>query len=199
MWIMQNAFLILAAYLIGSITTAVLVARALGLPDPRSQGSGNPGATNVLRLGGRKAAVLTLLGDMFKGILPVLLARGLGADDGTLAAVALAAFLGHLFPVFFGFRGGKGVATGLGIYLALSLLLGLALALVWLAMARLFRISSLAALSAAVAAPLLTWWLLPGRPFLLLSLILAVLLLWRHKDNIQRILAGTEKRIGEKA
>ena len=196
---MFDALLILAAYLIGSITTAVLVARALDLPDPRSQGSGNPGATNVLRLGGKKAAVLTLAGDMLKGVIPVVLARGLGVEDSTLAAVALAAFLGHLFPVFFGFRGGKGVATGLGIYLALSPLLGLALALVWLTMAKIFRISSLAALSAAVAAPLLTWWLLPGTPFLLLSLVLALLLLWRHKGNIQRILAGTEKRIGEKA
>ncbi|MEW6612211.1 MAG: glycerol-3-phosphate 1-O-acyltransferase PlsY [Pseudomonadota bacterium] len=196
---MQTAILVVVAYLIGSITTAVLVARALRLPDPRSLGSGNPGATNVLRMAGKKAAALTLLGDLLKGAIPVWLARGLGLDGWDLAAVALAAFLGHLFPVFFGFRGGKGVATGLGVYLALSVPLALALAAVWLTVALLFRISSLAALSAAVSAPLLSHWLLPGAPYLTLAMVLALLLLWRHQGNIQRILAGTEKRIGEKA
>lgn len=196
---MQTAILVVVAYLIGSITTAVLVARALRLPDPRSLGSGNPGATNVLRMAGKKAAALTLLGDLLKGAIPVWLARGLGLDGWDLAAVALAAFLGHIFPVFFGFRGGKGVATGLGVYLALSVPLTLALAAVWLTVALLFRISSLAALSAALSAPLLSHWLLPGAPYLTLAMVLALLLLWRHQGNIQRILAGTEKRIGEKA
>lgn len=191
---MSTALLILFAYLLGSLATAVLVSRALGLPDPRSEGSGNPGATNVLRLGGKKAALLTLSGDLLKGLIPVVVARSLGLDDWALAGVALAAFLGHLFPVFFGFCGGKGVATGLGVYLGLSPLLGLAMLGIWVCMAMAFRISSLAALSAALGAPLLCYWLLPGVPFLALSMLLTVLLFWRHHDNIKRLLAGQEKR-----
>lgn len=195
---MKLMLLIVLAYLIGSVTTAILVARFLGLPDPRSQGSGNPGATNVLRLVGRKAAALTLLGDALKGALPVWIASGLGLSDWSLAAVALAAFLGHVFPVYFGFRGGKGVATGLGIYLALSPFMALALAVVWILLAFMFRISSLAALGAALAAPVLSYWLLREPGLIVLSGVLAVLLVWRHKTNIRRLLAGEEKRIGQR-
>ena len=195
---MLHYLLPVAAYLIGSISSAIVVARAMGLPDPREVGSRNPGATNILRYGGKTAAALTLLGDVLKGVIPVLIARAFTGDPATLAATAGAAFLGHLFPLFFGFRGGKGVATALGVSLALNVWLGLLLAATWLAMAALFRYSSLSALVAALAAPLYTWWLMPDAAYVVLMVGMSTLLILRHRDNIRRLLAGQEGRIGEK-
>ncbi len=188
--------LVLAAYLAGSVSTAVIVSKSMGLPDPRSSGSGNPGATNVLRLGGKKAAVATLLGDVLKGLLPVLVARLIGLDQTGVALVGLAAFLGHIFPVFFGFRGGKGVATALGVLIALSPAAAGIAALTWLATAALFRISSLAALVTAVLAPVYLALLGAAKTQILALAVMAAFLVWRHKDNIQRLLQGTESRIG---
>ena len=183
-------------YLAGSIATAVLVCRVMGLPDPRAEGSGNPGATNVLRFGGKKAALLTLIGDCLKGLLPVLLARWAGFDSTGLALVALAAFLGHLYPIFFGFAGGKGVATALGGMLGLSWPTALAVLAVWLFMAFVVRISSLAALTAAALAPLFAWvFQLRGAAWWIL-LGMVGLLIWRHRSNIKNLLAGAEDRIG---
>ena len=190
-----HTLLILLAYLFGSLSAAIILCRLLGLPDPRTQGSGNPGATNMLRIGGKKAAAATLFLDMLKGLLPVLLARALDAPVEILAAAAFAAFLGHLYPVFFRFQGGKGVATALGVLLGLNWLVGLATIATWLVMALLFRISSLAALTAILLTPLYVWLLDRQAPLLLLAVAIAVLLFWRHRSNIRKLLDGTEGRI----
>lgn len=196
---------VLAAYLLGSLSFAVIVSRMMGLADPRSYGSGNPGATNVLRSGSKAAAILTLLLDGFKGWLPVALVTWFGASwglgEGASAWVGLAAFAGHLWPVFFRFEGGKGVATAAGVLLGFQPWLGLATLATWIIVAVFFRYSSLAAVVAAVFAPL--YYLLGGGVAWPLSgqvawavLVMAVLLLWRHRVNIQRLLAGQESRIG---
>ncbi len=191
---------IVLAYLVGSISFAVLVSRAMGLEDPRSYGSGNPGATNVLRTGNRRAAILTLLGDAAKGWVAVfaarLLAVPLGFGEWTIAAVALAVFLGHLYPVFFRFRGGKGVATAAGVLLAISPVLGVATLVLWLAVAAAFRYSSLAALLAALFAPLCHAFLFGAGPISIAILLMSMLLIWRHRANIGKLIAGTESRIG---
>jgi len=165
------------------------------MPDPRTVGSGNPGATNILRQGDKAAAALTLVGDLLKGLLPVLLARSVDAGPSLVAMVGAAAFLGHLYPVFFGFRGGKGVATALGVYLGVSIWTGLAVIVTWIASALVFRFSSLAAVLAAIGAPLFVWWWLRELPYLVMSLLLTALLLWRHRTNIRRLLRGEEDRI----
>ncbi|MBI3771882.1 MAG: glycerol-3-phosphate 1-O-acyltransferase PlsY [Gammaproteobacteria bacterium] len=183
------------AYLLGSISTGVIVSKLMNLPDPRHEGSGNPGATNVLRLGGKKAAAITLAGDMLKGLIPVLIARALGAEDHILAAIGLAAFLGHLYPVFFGFHGGKGVATALGVLLGISWPVALAVIGTWLLMAKLFKISSLSAITAAVMAPVFMWRLEDSAVFMTLALVLSTLLIWRHRGNIKRLLEGSEGKI----
>ena len=191
-----TALLAAAGYLLGSVATAVLVSRALGAADPRSGGSGNPGATNVLRLAGRRAAALTLAGDVAKGLVPVLAARALDLPPGALALVGLAAFLGHLYPVFFGFRGGKGVATALGALLGLDPLLGAAALATWLVVAGVSRYSSLAALAASGLAPVYAW-IVSGRPEVVGAVsVMAALLVWRHRANVRRLLAGEEGRIG---
>lgn len=187
--------LVLFGYLAGSLSSAIVVCRLMGLPDPRAHGSGNPGATNVLRVGGRRAAALTLLGDSLKGLIPVALARALYTPDWVPGAVALAAVLGHLYPVFFGFRGGKGVATALGAFLAVNPWLGLAWAATWLAMAALFRISSLSALTAMALTPLYAWLLIGTGALTGLLTAIAVLVVVRHHSNIRNLLAGTESRI----
>ena len=195
------------AYLIGSLSFAVIVSSVMGLNDPRSYGSGNPGATNVLRSGSKTAAALTLLLDAVKGLVPVLLVKYIGPDyglhEGTLALVAIAAFLGHLFPVFFKFKGGKGVATALGVLLGLSGWLGLFVLLTWLAVAFVTRYSSLSALLAAVLAPV--YYVLFGgslwaydKSVLLAVIAMSALLLWRHAENISRLLKGQESKIGSK-
>jgi len=193
---------IVVAYLIGSVSFAVVVSRAMGLADPRSYGSGNPGATNVLRTGNRRAAILTLVGDAAKGAVAVLLARALagrfGFDDLTLTLVGLAAFIGHLYPVFHGFQGGKGVATAAGVLLALSPWLGLATLSTWVVVAVFLRYASLASLVAAVFAPAF-YLLLAGADGVLLALaVMSALLVWRHRRNISNLMAGTEGRIGQK-
>ncbi|MEW6354036.1 MAG: glycerol-3-phosphate 1-O-acyltransferase PlsY [Pseudomonadota bacterium] len=194
-----NLALLLFSYLLGSLASAVIVSKWMGLPDPRTRGSRNPGATNVLRLGHRRAAAIALLGDMLKGLIPVLAAHALGASSAVLAGVALAAFLGHLYPVFFGFRGGKGVATSLGVLLGLSWPAGLLCLATWLLVAAVTRISSLAALSAAFMAPLYMHWLgAPAEP-LIATVIMTTLLVWRHRGNIQNILNGTESKIGARS
>ena len=191
--------LVIGAYLIGSVATAVLTCRLLGLPDPRTVGSGNPGATNVLRMGGKKAAIITLLGDMLKGLIPVLAAQALGFADAWLGAVALAAFVGHLFPVFFGFKGGKGVATALGVLLGLSWGVGALVLVTWLAVAAISRISSLSALVAALLAPAYTAWL-TGSPWLIATTVaMTVLIYWRHRSNIRNLLSGAEGRISDES
>lgn len=193
---MTDALLILAAYLLGSISSAIIVCRIMGLPDPRSQGSNNPGATNVKRIGGNKPAAITLFGDMLKGLIPVLLAHMLQVDEQTMALTAMAAFLGHLYPVFFGFRGGKGVATALGVQFGLHWIIGGGVALVWLFMAKVMKISSLAALVSMALAPLLVWWVWPAPELILMQLVMSLILIWRHRSNIQNLLSGSEDKIG---
>jgi len=197
----------LAAYLVGSLSFAVIVSRAMGLKDPRTFGSKNPGATNVLRSGNKAAAIVTLLLDALKGLLPVLAVRfygrAWGLEEGTVAMVGLAAFLGHLWPVFFRFQGGKGVATFIGVVFGINLVLGIATGATWLIIAFFFRYSSLASLVAAVFAP--TYYLLGDRmqwyadPRIALALfVMAMLLAWRHRENIARLLQGKESRLGAK-
>jgi acyl phosphate:glycerol-3-phosphate acyltransferase len=197
----------LAAYLIGSLSFAVIVSRVMGLNDPRTYGSKNPGATNVLRSGSRLAAIVTLLLDAAKGLLPALLikwyGRRYGLEEGTLAMVGLAAFLGHLYPVYFRFQGGKGVATALGVLFGLNWMLGLATALTWVIIAFFMRYSSLASLVAAVFAPVYyifgdgLAWNMEG-PILFSISLMSLLLIYRHAENISRLVRGTESRLGQK-
>lgn len=199
---MNLILLIIAGYLVGSLSFAVIVSRAMGLPDPHSYGSGNPGATNVLRSGKKAAAVLTLAGDALKGLVVILVARSLAtaADfgPGDFALGGLAAFLGHLYPVFFGFRGGKGVATAAGVLFGLSVPLGGIVLAVWIAVFAISRVSSLGALAAAVAAPIATAFLIGNDVVIGAVVVMAALLIWRHRENIRRLRAGAEKRIGAK-
>lgn len=196
-----------AAYLVGSLSFAVIVSRVMGLNDPRTYGSKNPGATNVLRSGSKAAAIVTLLLDAVKGWVPVVLVKWFGKpyglEEGTLALVGLAAFLGHLYPVFFRFVGGKGVATALGVIVGVSGWLGLAVFAAWLVVAYLFRFSSLASLSAAVAAPVfyvlgdgVGWY--KDNSVALALVVMSALLIWRHSENISRLLKGTESKLGKK-
>jgi acyl phosphate:glycerol-3-phosphate acyltransferase len=190
--------IVLTAYLAGSIASAIIVCKLLGLPDPRQGGSGNPGATNVLRLGGKKAAAITLLGDVLKGLLPVLLAAWLVPQPEAIAAAAVAAFLGHLFPVFFGFKGGKGFATALGAAAGLSWLAVGAMAATWVLVAAVSRISSLSALIAALLLPVYLWWFTGFAAFWIGGVVITVMIFVRHQANVVRLLAGTEPRIGQK-
>lgn len=187
------------AYFLGSLSSAVIVTRFFRLPDPREQGSKNPGATNVLRLGGKKAAAITLLGDVAKGLLPLLMAKALDADVFVVALVGLAAFFGHLYPIFFQFKGGKGVATALGVLSGFSSMVGGAALLTWVAVAFLSRISSLAALVASVLAPFYVWFFTDSEMLVGASVVMSLFLIWRHRGNIERLLQGQEARIGRKA
>lgn len=183
------------AYLAGSVSSAIIVCRLLGLPDPRGQGSGNPGATNVLRIGGKKAAAITLIGDMLKGLVPVLIAKALGATLAVQAMVAVAAFLGHLYPVFFGFHGGKGVATALGVQIGLYWPIGLSVAAIWLFVAKVLKISSLSALVSMTLAPLIVWLFWPEPKLIGMQLVITGILIWRHRSNIRNLIDGTEGRL----
>jgi glycerol-3-phosphate acyltransferase PlsY len=185
--------LVPAAYLIGSVSSAIIVCRLMGLDDPREHGSGNPGATNVMRIGGKKAAAITLVGDALKGLIPVLIAKMLGVDSIILASVVFAAFLGHLYPIFFGFQGGKGVATTLGLTLSLTWILGLVVSATWFMVYKITKISSLSALVAAVLTPLYVWFIIEDSALVGVFILISVILLWRHKSNIQRLMAGEEK------
>lgn len=180
------------AYLIGSVSSAIIVCQLMGLDDPRQHGSGNPGATNVMRIGGKKAAAITLLGDALKGLLPVLLAKMLGVESQILAAVVFAAFLGHLYPIFFAFKGGKGVATTFGVTLGVNWMLGLAVSGTWFIVYKISKISSLSALVAAVLTPIYVWFIIEDKVLVTAFVLISVILLWRHKSNIQRLIAGTE-------
>jgi len=194
---MTSPFLLaLGAYLLGSLSAAIILCRLLGLPDPRTQGSRNPGATNVLRIAGKKTAALVLVGDMLKGLIPVIVARALDAPPHIVAAVGLAAFLGHLYPLFFHFHGGKGVATALGVLIGSIWPVALAAAFTWLLMAKIFRISSLAAVIAAATAPFYAWVFAESTPLLVMVWVISIMLLWRHRGNIQRLLSGAEGKIG---
>jgi glycerol-3-phosphate acyltransferase PlsY len=193
----------LAAYLIGSLSFAVIVSRAMGMADPRTYGSGNPGATNVLRSGNKAAAILTLLLDALKGFVPVFAVQWLGPPfglgEGTLALVGLAAFLGHLWPVFFHFKGGKGVATAAGVLLGINPWLGLATLATWVVIAAFFRYSSLAAIVSAVFAPFYQLLIWDSGPVAGAVTLMGLLLVWRHAANIQKLLKGTESKLGHKA
>jgi len=205
--LMHPVVVVLLSYLLGSLSFAVIVSKFMGLSDPRSYGSKNPGATNVLRSGNKMAAILTLLFDALKGWAPVFGVMQFGTAwelaDGTVALVGLAAFLGHLYPIFFRFQGGKGVATALGVLMGINPILGLAIALTWVAIAWFFRYSSLAALMASVLAPV--YYALAGdilwrfqSPVLGLLCVMGVLLVWRHRENVNRLMAGTESKLGAK-
>ena len=187
--------LIIFAYLIGSISAAILISKMLGLPDPRTMGSKNPGATNVLRYGGKKAAILTLLGDSLKGLIPVLVAGYLGLSFEWLVLIGIAAFLGHLFSVYYGFKGGKGVATAMGIYLGLNPIIGLAVIATWLSAAFAFNMSSLSALIATLLAPFYFYYITRSVPLLIGLLVITALIYWKHENNIKEILEGTEDKI----
>ena len=189
---------ILAAYLLGSLSFAVIISRAMGLNDPRTYGSGNPGATNVLRSGNKKAALMTLIGDALKGAVAVIVAQQMGFSDTVIALVALAVFIGHLYPVFLKFKGGKGVATAAGVLLALDPILGLAVAGIWLLVAYVSRYSSLAALIAAAAAPVVSALMHGANNQTVVVGILGMALIGKHWQNIQRLMAGQESKIGSK-
>jgi glycerol-3-phosphate acyltransferase PlsY len=196
---MLDWLLVPLAYFFGSLSTAIVVCRMWGLPDPREQGSKNPGATNVLRLGGKKAAAITLAGDALKGFVPVLIAKSFAVGPLILGGVGLAAFLGHLFPVFFGFKGGKGVATAFGVLSGFSIWVGSAVLATWIAVAAVSRISSLSALVAAVLAPGYVWYFSHSESLAGAAFFMAILLIVRHRENIARLLRGEESRIGRKA
>jgi glycerol-3-phosphate acyltransferase PlsY len=190
---------IVAAYLLGSVAFGIIVSKLFGLPDPRTVGSGNPGATNVLRSGKKLAAALTLLGDALKGWLPVWLAFHSDMLMWVVASVGLAVFFGHLYPIFYKFKGGKGVATALGVMMAISPLLGLTAMVTWIVVFSVSRYSSLGAIVAATLAPVYAWFLLSAyKDFIIAVVIMAAMLIWRHRSNIQKLLAGTESGFGKK-
>lgn len=188
----------LFGYLLGSVSTAIITCKIMGIADPRTVGSNNPGATNVLRAGGKKAAIITLLGDMLKGLIPVLIAVLLNMSDEVIAATGVAAFLGHLYPLYYGFKGGKGVATILGVLLGTHWLLGLGTIGIWMAIAFTFRYSSLSALVAASGSPILAWFITQSPVITICVAFMAALLIWRHRSNIKNLVAGKEDKIGQK-
>lgn len=193
--LLMPLLLVAAAYLLGSLSSAIIVCRLMNLPDPRTLGSHNPGATNVLRIGGKKAATITLLGDSLKGLVPLLIAHTLDASPLVLALTGMGAFLGHLYPVFFGFQGGKGVATALGVQFGLHWMIGGMVAALWLFMAKGVKISSMAALVSMTLAPLIVWLVWPSPELVAMQGLMSALLVWRHRSNIRKLLAGTEGKI----
>ena len=190
-----NFLLIATTYFIGSLSSAIIVCKLWGLPDPRSQGSNNPGATNVLRIGGKLPAIITLLGDGSKGFVPTLLVAQLGFPDWMIGCVMLAALLGHIYPIFFGFKGGKGVATAMGAFLGLNHLLGIILIALWALVIAATRISSLGAIVALIIAPFMGWFLLQNITLTTAIGVMSLILLWRHKANIMRLWSGKEAKI----
>ena len=190
--LMSEWLLVVVAYLIGSVSSAIIVCQLMGLDDPRQHGSGNPGATNVMRIGGKKAAAITLFGDALKGIIPVVIANLLMVEPIILACVVFAAFIGHLYPIFFGFKGGKGVATTFGVTLGVNWILGLAVSGTWFLVYKISKISSLSALVAAIFTPLYVWFIISDLYLVTTFILISIILLWRHKSNIQRLLSGEE-------
>ncbi len=189
---LEPAVLLIFAYLLGSLSSAILLSRIMGFPDPRSEGSKNPGATNVMRIAGKKAAFFTLLGDCLKGLIPVLVGRLVGVEPPVLALIAFAAFAGHCFPVYFQFQGGKGVATAIAGTVGFDWLAGAILIATWLVFAKLFRISSLAAIVSFCALPVLIYWRSQDLAVTAVFAVMSLILIWRHRGNIQRLLTGTE-------
>lgn len=198
MYTIEIIIAVIIAYLFGSISSAIIICKLMGLPDPRTQGSRNPGATNVLRIGGKKAAILTLLGDLLKGVIPVLAAKWYGLDATGLALVTFAAFSGHLFPIFFGFEGGKGVATAIGCIIALSWPASICWGITWLLMAIIFRYSSLSSLTASVLAPFFIWYFTDNLTLASSIAVISLILIYRHRGNIAKLIAGNESKIGQK-
>lgn len=194
---LTETLLIVGAYLLGSVSSAIIVCRLMGLPDPRTQGSNNPGATNVLRIGGKKPAAITLLGDSLKGAIPMLTAHLFDVSPAVMALTGLAAFLGHLYPVFFGFKGGKGVATALGVQFGLHWGIGAGVGLIWLFMAKVVNISSLSALVSMAIAPLIIWLIWPAPELVAMQVAVTIILFWRHRSNIRNLISGTEGRIAD--
>ena len=188
----------LAGYLVGSVSTAIITCKLMGLEDPRSVGSNNPGATNVLRHGGKKAAIITLIGDMLKGLAPVIAVTMIDPAAGAIALTGLGAFLGHVFPVYYGFKGGKGVATYYGVLLGFSWIAGIAALLVWLLTAFVSKISSLSALVSALSAPFILWYSSHSPELTLMLGLMTALLFWRHRSNVRNIIDGKEHKIGVK-
>ncbi|WP_133510756.1 glycerol-3-phosphate 1-O-acyltransferase PlsY [Candidatus Thiosymbion oneisti] len=190
-----DLLLVIGAYLLGSVSSAIIVCRLMGLPDPRTQGSSNPGATNVLRIGGKRAGAITLLGDGLKGLIPMLVGQLLDAGPGLLAATGLAVFLGHLYPVFFGFRGGKGVATALGVQFGLYWPIGLTVAAIWLVVAKLLKISSVSGLVSMALAPVVVWIFRPEPLLIWMQVLISLSLFWRHRSNIRNLMSGAEAKL----
>lgn len=190
-----NLLLVTGAYLLGSVSSAIIVCRLMGLPDPRTHGSSNPGATNVLRIGGKMAGAITLLGDGLKGLIPMLVGHLLDVGPSLLAATGLAAFLGHLYPVFFGFRGGKGVATALGVQFGLYWPIGLTVAAIWLFVAKTLKISSVSGLVCMALTPLVVWLFRPEPILVWMQVLISLLLFWRHRSNIRNLLSGSEGKL----
>jgi glycerol-3-phosphate acyltransferase PlsY len=194
----QFLFYLLAGYLLGSVSTAIITCKLMGLPDPRNVGSNNPGATNVLRHGGKKAAIITLFGDLLKGLLPVVVVSTLETNPTSIALTGAGALLGHIYPVYYGFRGGKGVATFYGALLGFNWLVGLIALAIWGLAALVTKISSLSALTSILASPFLTWQLGGSKELTATVALMAVLIYWRHRSNIRNIIEGKENRIGPK-
>lgn len=184
--------LLICAYILGSLSSAIILSKLMGFPDPRSDGSKNPGATNVLRIAGKKAAFLTLVGDSLKGLIPILVARWLSTDELVIALTGLCAFLGHCYPLFFRFKGGKGVATSIAVTVGFNWIIGSVVIAIWLLFAKVFKISSLAAIVAFSALPILIFWTGSTYSVTAVFCLISAVLIWRHKSNIQRLLSGTE-------
>jgi len=191
-------FLVILAYFVGSLSTAIVTCRIMGKVDPRTVGSKNPGATNVLRHAGKKAAFFTLLGDVLKGLVPVLTGHAMGLEWLWLGLIGIAAFLGHIYPIYYGFKGGKGVATAIGVYLGLHPVVGLVVILTWMISALVFNISSLSALIAALLAPLYFFWVTDSLNLFIILVVMTTVIYWRHRSNIVEIIDGTEDKIMEK-
>ncbi len=194
----QPILLIILAYFIGSISAAIITCKLLNEVDPRTVGSKNPGATNVMRHAGKKAAILTLVGDLLKGTIPVVIGHALGLDWMWLGLIGTAAFLGHLYPIYYGFKGGKGVATALGVYIGLQPIVGILVIITWLISALVFNISSLSALIATLLAPLYFFWVTDSLPLFIILVVITGFIYWRHRNNIVNIIDGTERKISDK-
>ena len=190
---------IILAYLIGSFSTAIITCKIMGIEDPRKTGSNNPGATNVLRHGGKKAAIITLFGDMLKGLIPVLIAAQLQMSSEIIAAAGLFALLGHVFPIYYGFKGGKGVATYYGVILGMSWLVGLIALAIWLSVAAVLKISSLSALVSIFATPFILWYFSQSIELTAAVTLMSIIVFWRHQENIKSLLQGSENKIGKSA
>mgnify|MGYP002818598423 CR=1 FL=1 len=192
---MTELGLLLISYIFGSISSAIIICKVMGIPDPRYNGSNNPGATNVKRLGGNKAAIFVLIGDISKGLFPVLIAIWFKVSDIILAGVCLSVFIGHLYPIFFKFSGGKGVATAIGVLFGLHVIIGLIIAALWIIIAKVTKISSLSAIISMTFSPIALWLIRPSIELVIMQIIVSLMLIWRHKENISNLMMGKESKI----